>query len=58
MLLASSFGVVSVVIGLAISYHLGTAGSATVALVPVVAFFLTLTIKTLLGRSATAPSTT
>jgi ABC-type Mn2+/Zn2+ transport system permease subunit len=58
MLLASSFGVVSVVMGLAISYHLGTAGSATIALVPVVAFFITLSIKTLLGRRTTAPSTT
>jgi ABC-type Mn2+/Zn2+ transport system permease subunit len=58
MLLASSFGVLSVVMGLAISYHLGTAGSATIALVPVVAFFITLSIKTLLGQRTTAPSTT
>ena len=39
----------SVWFGLVLSYHLGTAGSATMALVPVVAFFLTLTWKRLRG---------
>jgi manganese/iron transport system permease protein len=40
----------SVVIGLVLSYHLGTAGSATMALVPVVLFFLTLGLTRLLAR--------
>ena len=34
---------VSVWLGLLLSYHLGTAGSATMALVPIVAFFAVLT---------------
>jgi ABC-type Mn2+/Zn2+ transport system permease subunit len=40
----------SVAIGLVLSYHLGTAGSATMALVPVVLFFLTLGLTRLLAR--------
>jgi len=49
MLAAAGISVASVWLGLVLSYHLGTAGSATMALVPVVAFFLTLTWKRLRG---------
>ena len=50
--------VVSVSVGLVLSYHLGTAGSATMALVPITAFFLVLALTrvrhTLLVRSGRA----
>lgn len=42
--LAAAISVVSVWLGLLLSYHLGTAGSATMALVPIAFFFLTLSI--------------
>jgi ABC-type Mn2+/Zn2+ transport system permease subunit len=42
MALATGIALVSVWAGLVLSYHLGTAGSATMALVPIVLFFLTL----------------
>jgi ABC-type Mn2+/Zn2+ transport system permease subunit len=42
MAIAATLSVASVWIGLLLSYHLGTAGSATMALVPIVAFFVTL----------------
>jgi ABC-type Mn2+/Zn2+ transport system permease subunit len=42
MAMAATLSVASVWIGLLLSYHLGTAGSATMALVPIVAFFVTL----------------
>ncbi|HEX9761830.1 MAG TPA: metal ABC transporter permease, partial [Acidimicrobiia bacterium] len=51
MALSSLFGVVSVVIGLALSYHLGTAGSATIALVPIVLFFVVLMIRAWVERA-------
>jgi ABC-type Mn2+/Zn2+ transport system permease subunit len=35
------------VIGLVISYHLEISGSATMAIVPIIAFFVVLTVKTL-----------
>lgn len=44
MLIAAGIGVVSVWLGLTISYYWGTAASATMALVPIVLFFLVLTI--------------
>jgi len=47
MLLASAIGVASVALGLVISFHANTSGSATMAVVPIVAFFLTLTVKNL-----------
>ncbi len=47
MILASVIGVVSVAAGLLISYHANTAGSATMALVPIVLFFIVLTIRNL-----------
>ncbi len=42
---AAAIAVVSVWLGLLLSYHLGTAASATMALVPVAAFFLTLPVS-------------
>ena len=59
MAIAAALSVVSVWLGLLLSYHLGTAGSATMALVPIVAFFLTLTWTALRARrlSPTVPST-
>ncbi len=51
MALAAFIGVVSVATGLVISYHANTAGSATMALVPIVLFFLVLTMKNLSSRA-------
>lgn len=42
--------VFSVWLGLLLSYHLGTAGSATMALVPIVGFFVVLAVVGLTGR--------
>jgi manganese/iron transport system permease protein len=47
MVLAAGIAVVSVWLGLVLSYHLGTAGSATMALVPIVVFFLALAVTRL-----------
>lgn len=47
MVTAGIIGVGSVWLGLTISYYLGTAGSATMALVPVVLFFLVMAVKEL-----------
>ncbi len=55
MLTAAGISVVSVWLGLIISYHGGTAGSATMALVPIVLFFIVLSVKRLtLSRSEPA----
>ena len=48
MAVAGLIGVVAVRFGLTLSYYLGTAASATMALVPIVAFFLVLATKSLL----------
>jgi manganese/iron transport system permease protein len=45
MLIAALIGVVSVWLGLTISYYWGTAASATMALVPIVLFFAVLSVK-------------
>lgn len=56
MALAAAIGVFSVGAGLVISYHANTSGSATMAVVPIVLFFVTLSLRSL--RTAhTAPST-
>jgi manganese/iron transport system permease protein len=47
MTLAAVIAVVSVWLGLVLSYHLDTAGSATMALVPIVLFFIVLAITRL-----------
>lgn len=51
MTLAALIGVVSVATGLVVSYHANTAGSATMALVPIVLFFVVLTTKNLSSRA-------
>lgn len=45
MVVAAVVGVISVWLGLTISYHFGTAASATMALVPIVLFFALLGLK-------------
>jgi manganese/iron transport system permease protein len=50
MLLAGAIGVISVVLGLIVSYHADTSGSATMAVVPIVIFFVTLSVRAL-GRN-------
>lgn len=44
MVTAAAIAVSSVAVGLLARYHLGTAASATMALVPIVVFFVTLTV--------------
>ncbi len=58
MVTAAVIGVTSVAAGLIISYHFDTAGSATMAVVPIVLFFVVLTIKNVAARASrpvTAP---
>jgi manganese/iron transport system permease protein len=50
MLTAVGLGVLAVVLGLIISYHAGTAGSATMAAVSIAGFFLVLAIRGVFGR--------
>jgi ABC-type Mn2+/Zn2+ transport system permease subunit len=50
MLVAAVIGVLSVVLGLVISFYAGTAGSATMALVPIVLFFIVLTARSVAGK--------
>ena len=45
MALGAVIGVGSVVVGLLVSYHADTSGSATIAVVPIVLFFVALTAK-------------
>jgi len=52
MLTAGIIGVLSVVIGLIVSYHADTAGSATIAVTPVVLFFVVLTVRSVSGGPA------
>jgi len=49
MMVAAVVGVISVWLGLTISYHFGSAASATMALVPIVLFFALLGAKNLTG---------
>lgn len=53
MVIAAVIGLLSVWLGLTLSYWWGTAGSATMALVPIVVFFVLLAITRLGGRRAT-----
>ena len=57
MLTAALIAVVSVVIGLSASYWLGTAGSATMALVPILIFFLILAVRRLLPTGRVTETT-
>lgn len=54
MLTAGVIGVLSVTSGLVISYHADTSGSATMALIPIVLFFLVLVAKTLTQRQGSS----
>jgi ABC-type Mn2+/Zn2+ transport system permease subunit len=47
MVIAAGISVVSVWLGLVISYYAGSAGSATMALIPIILFFIVLSIKRL-----------
>ena len=53
MTTAAVIGVLSVAVGLMISYYAGTSGSATISVVPIVLFFVVLTIRSL-SRGAPA----
>jgi ABC-type Mn2+/Zn2+ transport system permease subunit len=55
MLTAAAIGVLSVVVGLMISFHADTSGSATIAIVPIVLFFIVLAIRSARERSRRAP---
>ena len=46
MTTAAAIGVLSVAAGLIISFHANTSGSATMAVVPIVLFFVVLTVRT------------
>jgi ABC-type Mn2+/Zn2+ transport system permease subunit len=47
---AAAIGVASVYIGLVVSYHANTSASATIAVTPIVVFFVALTIRSLSNR--------
>lgn len=51
MVVAAGIGVVSVAIGLVVSYHASTSGSASMAVTPIVLFFATLSVKAVLSRT-------
>ncbi len=53
MAMAAFIGVVSVVVGLVISFHANTSGSATMAVVPIVLFFLVLTFRSVTEHGRT-----
>jgi ABC-type Mn2+/Zn2+ transport system permease subunit len=57
MAIAAVIGMVSVVVGLIVSYHANTSGSATMAVLPIVLFFLVLAFRRL-RRPAVAGSLT
>ncbi len=52
MATSAGIGALSVVVGLLISYHAETSGSATMAILPVILFFVVLVGRTLRGRTA------
>ncbi|MGD2101150.1 MAG: zinc ABC transporter permease AztB [Acidimicrobiia bacterium] len=54
MAIAALIGSVSVVVGLIISYHADTSGSATMAVVPIALFFLVLAAANLRTRAASS----
>lgn len=54
MLTAAAIGVLSVFLGLWISFYANTAGSATIAVVPIVLFFIVLTLRSLGARRTPA----
>ncbi len=52
MAVAAAIGVASVVVGLFVSFHAGTSGSATMAVVPIGLFFVVLAGRSVAGRSS------
>lgn len=54
MATASVIGIFSVIVGLMISFHANTSGSASMAVTPIALFFIVLTVKTLRGRATAA----
>jgi manganese/iron transport system permease protein len=54
MATAALIGVLSVVVGLVISFHANTSGSATMGVVPIVLFFVVLSAQSMLERRAPA----
>jgi len=55
MLTSLGVGIVSVYLGLLLSYHLGTSASATIAAVPVALFFMVLAFRSLRPGVGSAP---
>lgn len=55
MATATAIGVLSVVVGLVVSYHADTSGSATMAVVPVALFFVVLAGRSVAGRGRSTP---
>ncbi len=58
MATAALIGVLSVVTGLVISFHANTSGSATMAVVPIVLFFVVLTVRSVASRVHSGPPAT
>lgn len=56
MAVATAIGVFSVATGLVISYHANTSGSATMAVAPIVLFFLVLSVRSARSRVLAAQS--
>jgi manganese/iron transport system permease protein len=54
MAVSAIIGVLSVAVGLVLSFHLDTAGSATIALVPIALFFVVLTARHVAPRRRSA----
>ena len=54
MATAAAIGVLSVAVGLIVSFHANTSGSATMAVIPIVLFFVVLTVKSLLRPAPVA----
>lgn len=50
MILGAIIGVASVFVGLIVSYHLDTSASATIAVMPIVAFFIVLAVRSTSAR--------
>jgi ABC-type Mn2+/Zn2+ transport system permease subunit len=57
MATAALIGVVSVMAGLIISYHADTSASATMAVTPIVLFFVVLALKSVAARRSPVPAT-
>ncbi len=52
MVLSAVIGAASVFVGLLVSYHAATSASATIAITPIVLFFIVLAIRSLITRSS------